>query len=230
MSIKRWRKNVRGMTLVELIVTLALMGIFMTAVSLLITSGARMLYRMQSVSNAVVVSELILGKVTGEIAAADVEREGKTTGYYFWIGDHDQGEDWVVFSNPSGNPIAIFADEGRLILRYYAVTEESLVENRIEDLAGEGDWEFEDEAYRGYQISSLIFTRPQPDTHPEVLRVDLTLEHSQTGYVYAAYRYGKNYNFDGVGKRFCLRNDGESCMPSQAAEFTYPAQREEEMN
>lgn len=195
-TIKYWKSNISGTTLVELVVTFALMGIFIIAATFVITSSVRLFYQMRSVADSAIVSDLILEKVVGEISAADVEQEGKSSGYCFWLGDKNQGEDWIAFCNRSGSPVSIFAQDGRLVVRYYEDTEESITENLAVEPAWEMDWSFDDNVYMGYEITELKFSQPQPSSHPNVIRVDLTMKNTRTGYEYTTHRYARNYNYD----------------------------------
>ena len=54
---KVWKEK-SGITLVELIVAFALIGLFMTAASFVLTSSLRLFTRMQSVSSAVTVRDV----------------------------------------------------------------------------------------------------------------------------------------------------------------------------
>ena len=62
--------NKKGTTLVEMIVTFVLVGLFLLAASTALTAGMNVFYRMQAVSRAIVVSDTILDKAQGELSAA----------------------------------------------------------------------------------------------------------------------------------------------------------------
>lgn len=225
-------KGNAGITLVELIVTFALIGLFMTAASFVLSNSLRMFQRMESTSKAVTVSDLILDKISGEIAAADVERADKEQGYYFWLGGgaddpESNGSQWVAFCNRSKSPISIYQSDGRLIIKYYAISDGNSGGNVVKPVE-EIDWKFDDNVYMGFKIESLTFSRPQPVKRPNVICIDLKLKHERTGFTYSAYRYASNYNYDGTGKRITMRNDGKAERPSEAVEFTYPADWEAE--
>lgn len=208
-------KECRGMTMVELIVTFALLGIFMVAATFMLTATLRLFTRSQSTSNAITVSDLILDKISGEIAAADIPQKD-TDGYYFWL---ERGTDatskskWIALCNRSGSPISIYADEGRLYLKYYQMIKTDKKE------VNEINWHYDKRVYMGYQIESLLFSQPDPLTHPEVILIDLTLKHTRTGFTYSTCRYAKNYNFDPTTDYMCARSDGSNGMPTEAAEF-----------
>ena len=194
------------MTLVELIVTFALIGLFMTAAALMVSSTLRLFTRMQATSHAITVSDMILDKVAGEISAAilPVGNPGADD-YYFWM-DSSDGGDWVTFKNRMGSPIAIFAahrnedgsadtanadslGEGELFVRYYELAGGGNVREQPEV-----DWRYDDRVYMGYQITELSFSQADKEHNPGVIRIDLVLKHKDTGFVYPTYRFARIYN------------------------------------
>lgn len=217
-----------GLTLVELIVTFALIGIFMVSATFVLSNSLRLFQRMESTSKAVTVSDLILDKISGEIIAADVDRKGKEEGYYFWMGDGadypGSGSSWIVFGNRSKSPISIYEENGKLVIKYYGITKVDAADTKVKAVQ-EIDWKFDDNVYMGYRIQNLTFSRPQPEKHPNVVRIDLSLVHERTGFTYSTYRYAENYNYDGTSARLGMRSDSDhkNEWPSEAEEFRYPA-------
>ena len=225
-----------GTTLVEMIVTFTLIGLFMTAAASMLTSSLQLFGRMQSTSSAILVSDLILDKVAGEIVAAEVPREKDAygEGYYFWLEPEAASPNgrsrWVVFQNRSRSPIAIFAapttgegkadpgnmGHGQLFIRYYAVSKTEHKE--VQEI----DWHYDRNAYMNYTIQDLWFTRDEPDTHPNVIKINLTLKNEQTGFEYYTYRYAENYNYvkegDYIGSRAEFDPDSGE-FPKEADEF-----------
>ena len=49
---------------------------------------------------------------------------------------------------------------------------------------------------KGYEIEHLSFTRDDPEEHPDVVRIDLTLKHRQSGYTYSTFRYVESSGSD----------------------------------
>lgn len=220
---KKQVKDCRGVTLVELIVTFALIGLFMTAATSMLTSTLKLFTRMQATSRAITVSDMLLDKIAGEITAAIVPPENSTNGYYFWLQPKSVAKDgeprWVVFRNRSKSPIAIFAAEaqedgkadietmgqGELFIRYYSVSENEGRE--VHEL----DWHFDSRVYMGYSIDKLWFEQEYGDKHPNVLKIHLTLSNPRTGFVYSTFRYAENYNYDGM--YMSERDDGKTNFP-----------------
>lgn len=246
LKLKKWICDRRGMTLVELIVTFALLGLFMTAASSMLTSTLQLFTRMQATSRAITVSDMLLDKISGEIAAAILPPNESTDGYYFWLqpktaADSDGKSRWIVFRNRSKSPIAIFAAEaeagsgktnvkadvstigkenlnGELFIRYYEVSENS--QRKVPDL----DWHLDSRAYMGYVIKDLWFEREHSDSHPNVVKIHLTLYNPRTEFEYTTFRYAENYNYDFASNYMCERTDieeekGNTSFPEKAEEF-----------
>lgn len=235
-TMKECLDDKSGTTLVELIVTFALIGLFMTAATGMLTSSLQMFGRMQATSSAITVSDLILDKVSGEIVAADIPKktEGSNSGYYFWlepeVATQEVKSRWVVFRNRSKSPIAIFAaptteggevdiagmGKGQLFIRYYAVSKEE--QKAVEEI----DWHFDSNVYMDYTIERLNFSRENAGEHPNVVRIDLTLRNKKTGFEYSSYRYAENYNYDFKSNYMCARDEiepGNRAFPLEAKEF-----------
>lgn len=235
-TLRKGLDDKRGTTLVELIVTFALIGLFMTAATGMLTSSLQMFGRMQATSSAITLSDLILDKVSGEIAAADIPKktEGSNSGYYFWLEPEvaTQGvkSRWVVFRNRSKSPVAVFAapateggeadvtrmGKGQLYIRYYAVSKEE--QKAVEEI----DWHFDSKVYMDYTIENLSFSRENAGEHPNVVRIDLTLRNTKTGFEYSSYRYAENYNYDFKSNYMCARDEiepGNRAFPLEAKEF-----------
>ena len=64
--MKKIKDNRRGSTLVEVIVTFALIGMFLLAATTAVSAAMNAFYRMESLSRAIVVSDTILDKAQGE--------------------------------------------------------------------------------------------------------------------------------------------------------------------
>lgn len=233
------------MTLVELIVTFALIGLFMTASSFVLTSSLRLFTHMQSVSSAVTVSDVLLDKIAGEIAAAKEPNMNQDEvafdygGYYVWLGKDDESE-WITMWNRSGSPLAIYAEpDGALCLKYYeTVRGEVGTEFKADSVkVPEMDWHFDPGVYMGYHITEggLTFTREDPDDHPNVIRIDLEITNDRTGFTYQAFRYAECYNYkfkqEQVKKYLGVRPEGsglsEDEPPEAAVDFVIKKEESE---
>ncbi len=234
----------RGTTLVELIVTFALIGLFMAAASVMMTTSLRLFTRMQATSRAVTVSDMILDKVAGEISAAvlPVGSPGADD-YYFWLESSENGN-WVAFKNRLGSPVAIFAaprdgaagnadagslGSGELFVRYYELVNGEHVLRKQPEV----DWRYDDQVYMGYRITKLSFSQADRGEKPGVIKIDLTLKHEATGFEYSAHRFARVYNAAyTTGDYLGERNEfepGNSGLPGKAEDFEIKEKDEEQL-
>lgn len=192
-ALRYLRRNQQGTTLVEVAVTLVLSGILMAAVTAVLSSGIRMHGRMTAVSQAETVANLLLEKMTGELSRAGLS-DAAESGDCLWM-EQDQNARWLAFLDRDGRLVTLCAStsteeeadlenpgSGQLRVRYAAMPEAGLKEE---------NWHYDRQVYLGYQIESLTFSRDDPDRHPDVVRIDLTLKHGRSGFTCHTFRYVK---------------------------------------
>lgn len=156
-------RSSEGTTLVELIVTLALTGLFLMAAVAFMVSSLRLVWRMETASRAEAVSDLLLQKIAAEITSSGGAQERMD---------------------------AVDVEEGRLVIRGGRKEADWDVSQMDPDSGGD-DWRFDDSVYSGYEIASLTLLQPRPDTHPNVIRIDLTLYNPRWKVTFSASRYAK---------------------------------------
>lgn len=182
-----------GVTLVEMIVTFALLGLFLAAAAGMLTAAMRLFHRAESDAAAQNVSDIVLDRIEGELAGAGVgdvvvsttgavadEDPSATTadGAACWRSDLADGAG-MYFVDRLGAPVCLYASPyadgtgGGLILHYYALGTQSAT-----------DWTYDPGALMGYHIRSLHFTR----LSDYVVRAELVLVSEKTGYTYASQR------------------------------------------
>lgn len=205
-------KERSGTTMVELLVTFALMAILMTAVTVTLSSGLRVYMRIRDLSSAVSVSNLILDKVTGELNAARVPGANRP-GYYLWL-DPLEPSQWIAFESKYGGPAILYVDQedddgaGQLYLKYYEKAD-----------TAEYIWSFAPGVYMGYEIRDLSFELDE--TIPGMIKINLTLYHRDHGYTYQTSSYARNNTIDVTQNMdyVCRRNDGNLARPASGSEF-----------
>lgn len=183
------KRNNRGTTLAEMIVTFALIGIFMVSAAAVISSAILMHSELNAVMYAESVGEMLLDKVTGELAAARDEgsqsmkiREPSQTGET--VGDS------VSFYDRDGRETELYAKDGRLVIHY---GEQVTIQDNGEVLTyPEQDWQFDDKAYMGYRIKDIGIEQ-LPKTN--VIEVTVTLQNLKTGFEYSTSRCTECYHF-----------------------------------
>lgn len=164
----------RGMTLAELIVTFALMGIFLTAVATVISSSVLIHSELTGTMYAQSISETLLDKITGELAAAKpVGSRAMVVGKVLKEGEDIGGG--VSFYDREGKKACFMVEDGLLVME------------------SDHDWEMDDRAYMGYRITELQVNRLNDKN---VLEVVLTIQNLKTGFTYTASKTVQSYNFE----------------------------------
>lgn len=193
------RINNRGTTLVELIVSFALISLFMVAATKIISNVINVYYSAKSISNTIQVSDIIATKIKGEIEGAmttnlihkDAEGNENVLPYAVIISRDSNGNDngRIEFYNHTGTQVYIEEKNGYFVMHYYAVND-----------AGDGheiaaeDWMFDEKAYMGYQIKQLQFEQALGEYEPNIIKMTCTLSSAKYG-DYTNVEYIECYNF-----------------------------------
>ena len=168
--MKKIKDNRRGSTLVEVIVTFALIGMFLLAATTAVSAAMNAFYRMESLSRVIVVSDTILDKAQGELSLASAD------GALLCLGGESSGDDWwkiICFYSANGNPVRMESEasgdgKGRFSLYYYPV----------KDSSSQGtDWTFDENFYQGFADRDLSFQcgmEQKEQTNIMGIRVDMT--------------------------------------------------------
>ncbi|MEY8533841.1 prepilin-type N-terminal cleavage/methylation domain-containing protein [Blautia pseudococcoides] len=206
LKLKKTFNSKKGVTLIELIVTFALISLFILLSTQVISSAMNVYYKIQSINYGRQVSDTLMDKIAGTISAAQVniervniENEELNTKYTLQIED-DMSK--IDLYNGSGSHIYITntkPDTGgdkQLVIHYYRV--ESVLNDSNKKLVYEPiDWTFDKKMYLDYKITKLEFSLADPDgiIYPEnVIRIHLEIDHKKFG-SYSTTRYVECYNF-----------------------------------
>lgn len=183
------RRDDRGTTLAEMIVTFALIGIFLLAAAGIISSAVILHGSLSETMYAQSVGGILMDKVTGEIAAAQPKGskalligEGETAG-----GTLGEG---VAFYDREGNKTCCFIRDGRLIFSYEESVKVDLYGEVL--VEPEREWMLDDKAYMGYQITDMQFARAGDKN---VLEITIKIKNLKTGFEYAVTGCTRCYNF-----------------------------------
>jgi Tfp pilus assembly protein PilE len=136
----RLKKDNKGITLAELIVTFALMGIFLSAVAMVISSSVVLHSELTDAMYAMSVGETLLDKVTGELAYAMPEGNQAMT----------LGENTVSFCDREGRQADFSVEDGLLVM-----------ETPV-------SWKMDAKAYMGYRITGMQVQRLNEENVLEV--------------------------------------------------------------
>jgi prepilin-type N-terminal cleavage/methylation domain-containing protein len=195
------QQNNRGFTLVEMIVSFALLGIFVVAASMVISSIMNVYYEAKGISYGLQVSNVIMDKIAGELEGAingDITSEDfKDASGDAMRGAMIVGKNKVEFTNSSGSHVnlGLIESDGKnyLALHYYEVMSadgESVLYDAV-------DWTFDPNTYMGYSIKELTFTRPKGDYDYNVIQIDMTITSPRYG-DYSVTEYVECYKFEGI--------------------------------
>lgn len=167
------KKENGGYSLAELIITFALMGIFLAAVAAVISSSVVIHSELTGAMYAQSVSETLLDKVTGELTAAKpAEKEAIVVGTILKNGE-DVGKG-VSFYDRDGKKSCFRIEDGMLVMD------------------SETPWRMDARAYIGYRISEMQINRLNEGS---VFEVTIKVKNLKTDYEYTASRTFKSYNF-----------------------------------
>lgn len=200
-NTKKFNNN-SGMTLIELIVTFALLGLFMVAAGKVIADTVNVYYQAKSIQTGMQVSSIISTKITGEIEGAldDGSLEGSRS-----IRILEDGNKIELCDNAGShiyitNEVKTDEDSGYMLIYYYPIAEEG------EDISkAEGsNWTFDKKTYMGYKIKELKFVKLSEITDSSdedynkysgnVIRMTLTITSERYG-DYTTTTYIECYNF-----------------------------------
>lgn len=157
----RIRKN-RGMTLVEVTVTFALLGIFLACAASIITMIAGQYYRVNGETYSKQVTDIIMEKISSEIEGAKYDPSEPQ-----WTGENE--EDAEILANPvystdflsmsvydrTDTRVKLRQVNGELLVEYYQFTDK-IDTNKSRNATV---WKFDSNVYNGYSIEELYFVR-----------------------------------------------------------------------
>lgn len=206
---RKFHNKNQGLTLVEMIVTFMLIGLFMIAASKVIANTVSVYYEAKGTANGMQVSSIIASKIRGEIEGArnatittEVKNEDGTTSevtlpYVMQLStdaalggqNETTGYNKIEFTDAQGSHVYIGVNkEGYLVVHYYPVV---IASGEVK----ETDWVFDKKAYMGYSIKELKFTQPKGDYAANIIYMSLTLHSSRYGdFTYTEYI--QCYNLD----------------------------------
>ena len=182
------RRNNKGTTLAEMIVTFALIGIFMASAAAVISSAILMHSEITGVMYAQSVGEMVLDKVAGELAAAKnpeagsiMIREGKSL--------EGEAGDQVSYQDRDGRAAQIDVEDGLLNIHYWQHV--TIQDNGEVITQPEQDFRMDEKVYMGYRITEFKVERLNAEN---VFEIRIKLQNLKTGFEYSTTRCTKCYN------------------------------------
>lgn len=179
-KVRNKKLNNSGVTLTELIVTFALLAIFLIAATRVISYVIGIYYAASGNSYGLQVSNMISNKIVGQIEGASAVMEPVVS-----KGAISADIDSITLIDKTGSKITIFASpqsrpdgtsEGMYLnIHYDEVKEGSSL--KYEPV----DWRFDSKAYMGYIVKGLKFENPGTDYPDNVLKMTLVLHSDRYG-------------------------------------------------
>lgn len=220
--IKAILHNKGGVTLVELVVTFALLGLFIAVSCQVISNSLNVYYHIKGLTYGQQVSDTLLEKISGVIEGAQVSisegdadnkdktlkiyKNGSVIELYDRTGSHISITTTSSYGNITDSENVIDGekykdpDDGsifnQILIYYYAVITNAPDGSETKITRYESvDWLFDKNVYMGYQIKELKFSQADQNHYPpNIIKVDLTLNSGKYG-DYHSTRYVECYNF-----------------------------------
>lgn len=210
MALNRIRKRDRGTTLVEMIVSFALLAVFLATAAAFITSVSSMYFGVKSENYSKQVSDIVLEKISSEISGAGYV-PGATLGNPFIVDEDGAESDTgigkaVDLFDRTDTHVSIYAEDGELVVHYYGIV------RGTDDSHPATDWKFQEGIYNEFYVDDLTFVRgdvidsfadkgdygltSSGSYGPDVIVVFLKLKSVKYGEYYT-YRFVRMYNVKG---------------------------------
>lgn len=182
--LKRRKLNNKGMTLTELIVSFALLALFMVAATQVISYTVSIYYNARNAGYAMEVATMLKNKVAGELENAndkvEVSKIPSATG----------NMDSVTYNNKDGSELNLYVLDGYLHITYPK-----------QNVYEETEWYYDSNVYMGYVITDFAVTKAstaESGFKDNVLHIEITLYNEKYGYEYKTESYIKCYNIDSI--------------------------------
>ncbi len=200
---KRGIANNRGMTLVEMLATFALLGLFMVAATRVIAYVMGIYYAAKGNTYGLEVTNMISNKIIGQLeGASDIN----TFDYADGTGNIITSSAPVVFNNGDLDTIKFVDSTGSVVT--FSIPSSTNVLNinyaetkNYDPVTGEGyaetNWYFDPAAYMDYTINKFNFVDPGADYPDNVIKLDLGVHNPKYGEFEATY-YIKCYGVNEV--------------------------------
>ena len=206
-QLNRGKPDNRGFTLVEMTTTFVLLGIFLVAVTRLVSYTVTLYHETQGAALGMQVADTVAARIQGLIEdstalvttdyynndenISDYERNALTANGFVYAGFNPEGDDHIMIKD--GNDVIVeirkdpAGDEpGCLVIRYDEIPS-SDPEHDPDGGYDAHDWKFDDKAYMGYEVKSvkLAIASKDPERKAEypdnVVHMTLTLTSPKYG-------------------------------------------------
>lgn len=192
----------KGMTLVEMLTTFALLGLFMVAATRVIAYVMGIYYAAKGNTYGLEVTNMISNKIIGQLEGAstinsfDAVIDGNHTEWKTPIVTNNGDIDTIKFVDSTGSIVTFSIPSSTNVLNInYAETKNYDPENNVG--YAETNWYFDPDVYMGYTISKFDMTSPGADYPDNVIKLNLEVSSPKYGEFETVY-YIKCYDVDKV--------------------------------
>ena len=147
-SAENRKSNNKGMTLVEMIVCFALLGMFLVAATTVITSVVNLYYQIRGESYARQVGDIIENKIVGELEGTRFFESDTSPDNITIDNTPTESGNSVSLYDKTNTKVKIYAEDGD----YAAISKPSAEDSRVATT-----WTFDKKVYNGYSLESLDF-------------------------------------------------------------------------
>lgn len=158
-NIIRSKSRNLGMTMVEMIVSFALLSIIVAASTVIISNVTTLYYRVRGENYARQVSNILMTKITSEIAGAKYSKRNLSSNPK--ISADSQS---IELYDRTNTKVVIKASDGILDVQYPAIVDTIDAENSRVGV----EWEYDKRIYNGFEIEELKFSQPSKGKNAEI--------------------------------------------------------------
>ena len=184
--------NNAGLTMTEMIVTFALLSLFMVAATRIMSYTMMIYYAARGNTYGLEVSTMISNKIVGQL-------ENASAATHPVVSTDDEGNHRISFIDATGSSVWIgtkkIVKNGVSMGPYMTVHYDEVTEGSVPYEAT--DWTFDPNTYMGYVVRGLTFEQPGIDYPDNVVRMTLELESDRYG-SYKTVSYIKCVNVEKI--------------------------------
>ena len=165
--MKKVNRDNKGMTLVEMVVSFALLGILVAASTVIISNVTMLYYRVRGENYARQISNIVITKVTSEIAGAKIDNKNTAANPKILKsvdGVDDISGNAVRLFDRTDTEVVIYVKDGVLVIIYPKIRdEENPDNNRVST-----DWKYDKSIYNGFSIKELYIVQAATADNEEI--------------------------------------------------------------
>lgn len=197
---KQIKKNQKGYTLIELVVTFLLLGLLMAAAASVLSPFMRLHLNQTNMAHAQTLSDILLTKISGQLSEAEKILTPDPGNYIQFLNEDNELVTIATFQSfkdrdlPLHSETTKMLEEGNLdynILNIDYANVEIGPDGELLPKTNNSDWYYGLKTYQGSEISGLSF---EHDPSKKTVKINLTLKDIKTGFEYETSKIVKCLN------------------------------------